>query len=172
MLDKYASMWKADTPVERQAEARELWDDLTGINHSKEDTTARLERLFPQANTHNKEAKMSASQMRDLMIGTGIGLGGTGAGIAAYSNLKKNPQGISGARASFEASEAGKRRLEELGYSKPGRISQALTNARRKSVEFAEQNPMLTGVGLAGAGALAGGLSARSVAKRIKDSVK
>ena len=171
-MEKYASMWKADTPVERQAEARELWDNLTGINHSKEDTTARLERLFPQANTHNKEAKMTASKMRDLMIGTGIGLGGTGAGIAAYSSLKKNPQGISEARASFEASEAGKRKLEELGYSEPGRISRALTGARRKAVEFSEQNPALAGLGLAGAGALAGGLSARSVAKRIKDSVK
>lgn len=171
-MEKYASMWKADTPVERQAEARELWDDLTGINHSKEDTTARLERLFPQANTHNKEAKMTASQMRDLMIGTGIGLGGAGAGLAAHSQLKEDIPGISAARANFEANEAAKRRLEELGYSKPGRISQALTDARRRALEFSEQNPVLTGLGITSAGALAGGLSARSVAKRIKDSVK
>ena len=55
-MDKYASMWKADTPVERQADARDLWSDLTGINHAKKDTTTRLQEMFPAAGTHNKEA--------------------------------------------------------------------------------------------------------------------
>lgn len=56
-MEKYASMWKAPTPVERQADARDAWDAITGVSHSKKDTTARLQELFPEARSHNKEAQ-------------------------------------------------------------------------------------------------------------------
>lgn len=166
-------MWKADTPVERQAEARELWDDLTGINHSKEDTTARLERLFPEARTHNSEKKagLSARDLEKLMIGTGIGVGGTYGGMTGYSKLKKNKQGYSKARIDLTADEAAQAVREEMGDLPPSKLKQKLINARRKAVDVAEENPLAATAALALTGSTVGGLKARGVAKKIKDAV-
>ena len=53
-MEKYASMWRGETPIERQDHAVDMWNNLAGGVIPKEDVSSRLEKLFPQ--THTKEA--------------------------------------------------------------------------------------------------------------------
>ena len=50
-MEKYASMWRGETPVERQEHAVDMWNNMTGGSIAKEDTASRLEKLFPHSHT-------------------------------------------------------------------------------------------------------------------------
>ena len=169
-MEKYASMWKADTPVERQAEAREMWDDLTGINHKEEDTSTRLSNLFPMAKTHNKEASAS-SAIKARLMGAGVGLGGTGLGIYSYNKSKPNEQGYTQRQMDYAASQAAQKAREGMGAAPPSELRQAI-EARRKQVSDAmDEDPRLAAAAGVGAGGVAGGMGVNAALRRIARTV-
>lgn len=168
-MEKYASMWKADTPVERQAEAREMWDDLTGIDHKKEDTSTRLSNLFPMAKTHNKEA--SAAAIRARLIGAGVGLGGTGLGIYSYNKSKPNEQGYTQRQMDYAAAQAAQKAREDMGAASPSELRQAIEDRRKQISDAMDEDPRLAAAAGVGAGMLAGGLGTRAALNRIARTV-
>ena len=161
-MDKYASMWKADTPVERQADARNLWDDLTDIDHSKKDTTARLQELFPAARTHNKEASKS-SVIRDRLLGSAAALGATAGGMYQHNRSKKNEKGFSKRDIERMSQEAAYQKQLESGGSARSQASSKASRVKAKIDKYLDENPgqaAALGAVLGGGAALAGGAGA------------
>lgn len=170
-MDKYASMWKADTPIERQADARDLWDDLTGINHSKQDTTTRLHELFPAARTHNKEASKS-SVIRDRLLGAGLAGGAIVGGGYQYNQSKKNSKGLTKRQQARIVRDAAYQKSLETGGSAKSKAGVKLDRMREQYENYLDANPgMATAMGatLGGGAALLGGTQAiKRLASRVK----
>ena len=167
-MDKYASMWKADTPVERQAEAREMWDDLTGVNHKKEDTSSRLSKLFPQATTHTKEASLSEADLRKRYI-AGAALAGSGAlGLREYLRSKKNEAGHSAREIDVEARKAAIAKRIAMGQAASRGM---LGSASDRLDAVLDEHPGLALAGGALVGGTAAGLGAHHALKHIRDSI-
>ena len=165
-MEKYASMWKADTPVERQAEARDLWDGLTGIEHSKKDTTARLQELFPSAGTHNKEASKS-SVIRDRLMGAMIASGAVGGGLYQKNRSKKNELGFSPREIERESDRAAYMKEVEMGKPVRSRLSNKSARMRERIEKYLDENPgQATALG-AILGGTAAGVGAHSAFKNL-----
>ena len=304
-MEKYASMWRADSPAERQDEATDLWNDLTGVDR-KSNTRERLQSLFPAShskeaareqvniytagqpedvlglptgsifnkafsqeevdkakaalianrriaesdptlgeraitggigaltgagvgmltkgflepryhNRHlamqagslgalgatalphvqrrgifgmggmrgglnlrekmlderqaqlNKEAKMTAKQLRDMTIGGAAGLGALGLGIHQVNQSSRNRKGYTPREVRYAGEKAKALRMMELGGAPEGQIARHIRRANRKKDKMLDQlGP--AGAGLVGAGV--GGLSAGLGAKYLLDAVK
>ena len=161
-MEKYASMWKADTPVERQADARDLWSDLTGRNHAKNDTTTRLQEMFPAAGTHNKEASKS-SVIRDRLLGAATAVGATAGGMYQYNKSKKNEKGFSKRDLARMSEEAAYQKQLESGGSARSQAASKASRVKAKIDKYLDENPgqaAALGAILGGGAALAGGAGA------------
>ena len=165
-MNKYASMWKADTPVERQADARELWSDLTGVNHAKKDTSTRLQEMFPAASTHNKEASKS-SIIRDRLLGSAIATGALGGGLYQHNRSKRNNKGFSKRDMERMSRGAAYQTSLEMGGSAKSKASTKMDRTRGKIEKYMDENPgQATTIG-ALLGGTAAGVGAHRALKRL-----
>ena len=165
-MEKYESMWKADTPVERQADARSLWDSLTGIKHPKQDTTSDLQGMFPAARSHNKEAS-KASMIRDRLLGAGIATGAIGGGVYQHNRSKKNNKGFSSRDMDRMTRDAAYQRSLEMGGSAKSKASAKVDRLRGRVEKYLDENPgQATAIG-AVLGGTAAGLGTNRALKRL-----
>lgn len=159
-------MWKAPTPVERQADARDAWSAITGVNHSKKDTTSRLQELFPEARTHNKEASKS-SFLRDRLLGAGIATGAVAGGMYMHNRSKKNKKGISNRALDRASSEAAYQKSLELGGAPKSSLSSDLDRISNRVGNYFDENPGQGAALGAVLGGTAAGLGGYSALKRL-----
>lgn len=188
-MEKYASMWRGDTPIDRQLAAADLWTDMTNYSVvTVDDPRSRLENMFPQS--HTKEAtfrnpehmrmglaaagggylagramqEKEASDAKKLQIGGAL-VGGSLLGAHQYYQSKGGKKATSRRHMKLEKEIASYERGVALG-NKRSKTKERLFKLKKKYADAAAYSPVATGLAGAAVGATSGGLAARNYSKQ------
>jgi hypothetical protein len=132
-MEKYASMWRGETPVERQLAAADLWTDMTSDSVvTVDDPRSRLENMFPQS--HTKEA----SDARKLQIGGAL-VGGSLLGAHQYHQSKGGKKSKSRRHMKLEKEIASYERGIALG-KKRSKTKERMLKMKQKYADITADN--------------------------------